>query len=88
MLLLSKQLQRYEKLLENTNQESETTESVASAVTWYEQLEHARVAIDILLGKWRRGTVCPPGVVRAVMRELMEKTNHVIMDGCACTAAA
>ena len=80
--LLSKMLKRYAELLKDAKSENETTESVESAVAWYEKLENTRSAIDILLAEWPRGTVCPPGVVRArsELKALMSESVEVILD--------
>ena len=80
--LLHIQLKRFKELLGHTKSENETTESVQNAVKWYEDLENTRLIIDILLAKWPRGTVCPPGVVkaRADLKTFMDDSREVIME--------
>eukprot|EP01083_Nonionella_stella_P310507 1103337_1 len=82
VVLLSRMLDEFGSLLKKTRSENETTESVATAVQWYEDLEHTQCAIDILLAKWPRGTICPPGVVaaRGKVADLMREAQQVILD--------
>eukprot|EP01083_Nonionella_stella_P187578 689540_1 len=41
-------------ILKKTRSENEMTESVETAVKWYDDLEHTQCAIDILFAKWPR----------------------------------